>query len=183
MNIGQAFAVAVLLSSGPFLAGTAVAQYPGGYGLSGGVTSSGVAGPQYGGDQLYPFESNEVWLHGYYQEIPAYGGYHAFAPYNYKHLLSQSQTAAGFGMSPVMPYSQQFWHRYENRANLSPYADEPRTSPGTPMPLPGQPYSYRPLPLPVAPQSPAGVLPAGMDGPVIVPANAETRGTRDRWNR
>ena len=72
------------------------------------------------GGQLYPFDGQEPWLHGYFQEIPAYGGYNAFRPYNYKHVLSQSQTAAGWGMQPTMPYSQQFWHRYHAPATMSP---------------------------------------------------------------
>jgi hypothetical protein len=79
--------------------------------------------PAYGGggaaDQLYPYDSPEPWLHGYFQEIPAYGGYGAFRPYNYKHVLSQSQAAGGWGMAPTMPYSQQFWHRYHQQAALA----------------------------------------------------------------
>jgi hypothetical protein len=162
------------------------------------VTASGVSSGY--GEQLYPYESQEPWLHGYFQEIPAYGGYHSFRPYNYRHVLSQSQTAAGFGMSPVMPYSQQFWHRYENRANLSPYANEP----GGMMPVPigpgGAPQAFpgvsmsAPLmaaPLAVAPPMapPAAVQPAAWEaGPVIVPAKAERRpaGTAEgkkQWGR
>jgi hypothetical protein len=70
------------------------------------------------GDELYPYDAPEPWLHGYFQEIPAYGGYQAFRPYNYKHVLSQAQTSGGWGMSPQMPYSQQFWHRYHQRATM-----------------------------------------------------------------
>lgn len=70
------------------------------------------------GDQLYPYDAPEPWLHGYIQEIPAYGGYGAFRPYNYKHVLSQSQAAGGWGMPPAMPYSQQFWHRYHEQAAM-----------------------------------------------------------------
>ena len=79
--------------------------------------------PAYGGggaaDQLYPYDSPEPWLHGYFQEIPAYGGFGAFRPYNYKHVLSQSQAAGGWGMAPTMPYAQQFWHRYHQKASLA----------------------------------------------------------------
>ena len=74
----------------------------------------GPLGP--GGEQLYPFDSQAPWVHGYYQEMPAYGGYAAFNPYNYKHVLSQSQAAGGWGMSPTMPYSQQYWHPYQAQA-------------------------------------------------------------------
>ena len=72
------------------------------------------------GDQLLRYDSQHPWMHGYFQEIPAYGGFGAFRPYNYKHILSQSQAAGGWGMSPTMPYSQQFWHRYRKRAGMRP---------------------------------------------------------------
>ena len=68
------------------------------------------------GEQLYPYDYQAPWHHNYYQEIPAYGGFNAFRPYNYKHLLAQSQAAGGWGLSPQMPYAQQFWHRYQQRA-------------------------------------------------------------------
>ena len=57
-------------------------------------------------------------MHGYFQEMPSYGGYYYFRPYNYKHVLAQSQAAGRFGTSPMMPYSQQFWHRYQQRASM-----------------------------------------------------------------
>lgn len=69
-------------------------------------------------EQRYPFDTQQNWVHGYFQEIPAYGGHVFFRPYNYKDVLSQSQTAAGWGMSPTMPYSQQFWHRYHDQATM-----------------------------------------------------------------
>lgn len=180
---------------GPTSYGSAVPY--GAAGPSGEVTASGVSGGY--GDQLYPYESQEPWLHGYFQEIPAYGGYHSFKPYNYRHVLSQSQTAAGFGMSPTMPYSQQFWHRYENRANLSPFANEP----GGMMPVPVGPAGmHQGTPqgtLQEAPQAfpgvgmsapsmiaPSPVQPAAWEpGPVIVPANAESRPAdgKGQWGR
>lgn len=73
-------------------------------------------------EQLYPFDDQEKWKHGYLKEMPYYHGYHSFRPYNYHHVYSQSQTAAGWGMNPTSPYSQQFWHKYEQAA-----------SPGSPM--------------------------------------------------
>jgi hypothetical protein len=60
----------------------------------------------------YPYDAADPWTHGYFQEIPAYGGFHVFRPYNYKHVLIQSQLAADWGLSPTAPYSQQFWRAY-----------------------------------------------------------------------
>ncbi len=89
----------------------------GGGGFNGaGIPGGGIGG--YGADQQYPFDSPEPWLHGYFQEMPSYGGYYYFRPYNYKHVLAQSQAAGRFGTSPMMPYSQQFWHRYQQRASM-----------------------------------------------------------------
>lgn len=70
-------------------------------------------------EPLFQYDDQEPWKHGYLQEMPYYGGYHSFRPYNYKHLFSQSQTAAGWGMPSTMPYSQQFWHRYQHQVDLS----------------------------------------------------------------
>lgn len=188
MHACWAALAAAALGFGPYSYGPAGngPGTPAGYPAAsiGEVTSSGLTGSY--GEQLYPYEAQEPWLHGYFQEIPAYGGYHSFRPYNYKHVLSQSQTAAGFGMSPVMPYSQQFWHRYENRANLSPYANEP----GTVVPMPagpvGVPHAFPGLGMAVpAP----GVEPAAWNaGPVIVPASGEQNPStpatgKGRWGR
>jgi hypothetical protein len=99
------FAVVIVAS---FSGGNLYAQ---GYGYGGGMGTSG-------SEQLYPYDAPEPWLHGYFQEIPAYGGYKYFRPYNYRHVLSQSQTAGGWGMNPTMAYSQQFWHRYQARSRM-----------------------------------------------------------------
>lgn len=77
-----------------------------------GVISNG------GGDELYPYDQQDPWLHGYFQEIPAYGGYAHFRPYNYRHVLAQTQAAAGWGLSKTMPYSHQYWQQYHERASL-----------------------------------------------------------------
>jgi hypothetical protein len=69
-------------------------------------------------EQRYPFDSQMNWVHGYHQEISAYPGHSVFRPYNYKDVLSQSQTAAGWGERPGMPYSQQFWHKYQDQAAM-----------------------------------------------------------------
>ena len=63
-------------------------------------------------DQLYPYDTSLPWMHGYFQEIPAYGGFHFFRPYNYRHVLSQTQAAGGWGMPPTMAYSHTYWRRY-----------------------------------------------------------------------
>lgn len=198
MNAGWTMLAASVLGSGPYSYGpptyspgpapTPVQTYDE-------VTASGVSGGY--GDQLYTYEQQDPWLHGYFQEIPPYGGHHYFRPYNYKHVLSQSQTAAGFGMSPVMPYSQQFWHRYENRANLSPYSNEPGAMPPMPtapaaMPqeFPGVGYGPTSTTMPqVAVPVARNAEPAEWNAsPVIVPAKAEDRPTgsvdaKARWGR
>jgi hypothetical protein len=58
-------------------------------------------------ESRYPFDAQDPWLHGYFQETPAYAGFHAFRPYNYKHVFAQSQMAAEWGGSPTAPYSHQ----------------------------------------------------------------------------
>ncbi len=99
-----------------------LSQYdPAGY--SGGY-AEGVSGPL-GSDQLYPFDAQEPWQHGYIQYMPFYGAYKHFRPYNYKNVFSQTQTAAGWGMSPKMPYSQQYWHRYHERSRMGNNALNP----------------------------------------------------------
>lgn len=51
-------------------------------------------------EPLFSYDDLERWKHGYLQIMPYYGGYHSFRPYNYKQVISQSQTAAGWGLSP-----------------------------------------------------------------------------------
>jgi hypothetical protein len=105
-------------------------------------------------EQRYPFDTQQNWVHGYHQEIPAYGGHVFFRPYNYKDVLSQSQTAAGWGMSPTMPYSQQYWHRYHDQATMLKLS---RTSPTS-------------HPVITQPMSPQQVLPASAwSGSMMVP--------------
>lgn len=90
-------------------------------------------------EQRFPFDTQQNWVHGYFQEIPAYGGHPFFRPYNYKDVLSQSQVSAGWGQSPVLPYSQQFWHKYHDRATmlkLSQSEGAPGYDPAAAMPAP-----------------------------------------------
>lgn len=94
------------------------------------------------GEPMFAYDDQEPWKHGYLHVMPFYGGHHVFLPYNYKAVFSQSQVAAGWGMPNVMPYSQQFWHRYEQQADLSqpralPYA---APQPGYLPPAESQPW-------------------------------------------
>ena len=89
----------------------------GGYG---GGPNGYVGGASIGSTEpLYPYDDQEKWKHGWIQEMPYYHGYHSFRPYNYHHVFGQSQTAAAAGMPSTMPYSQQWWHRYAQQANLN----------------------------------------------------------------
>ena len=97
--------------------------YGGGGGTGGGLYSTGMGLNAYSGsngDQLLPWDSQEAWMHGYFQEIGAYPGYTHFRPYNYKHVFSQVDLSYRWGQPQGMPYSQQWWHRYQTRASLTP---------------------------------------------------------------
>lgn len=94
-------------------------------------------------EPLFRYDDQERWKHGYLQIMPFYGGHFAFRPYNYHHVFSQSQTAAGWGMPATMPYSQQFWHRYEKMADLS-RGDH---SPVVPVEPPPSQFDHYPKPL------------------------------------
>ncbi|QDT99373.1 hypothetical protein [Gimesia aquarii] len=122
-----AIAITAALGGDPAISNGAyygAAEIPGGayYPTTGGpVTSGGVTGGIFG-DELYPFDSQHPWQHGYFQEISPYSGYHFFRPYNYRHVLSQSQVAAGWGITPQLSYSQHFWNRYQEQAAWKNYA-------------------------------------------------------------
>ncbi len=92
-------------------------------------------------EQRHPFDTQQQWVHGYFQEIPAYGGHHTFRPYNYKDVLSQSQTAAGWGERPTMPYSQQFAHKYHDQATML------KTTQAAPIWTPQMASRYAPTPV------------------------------------
>lgn len=118
-------AISLALGAGPYpdggtvVVGPPVASTVDGYAAVGTAVpvGPGPAGGLYG-EPLFPYDSPEPWMHGYFQEMPSYGGYSRFRPYNYKHVLSQSQVAGGWGMSANMPYSQQFWRRYAAQAEM-----------------------------------------------------------------
>ena len=97
-----------------------IGQYPGAYcppsygGGDYGDAYSGAYGGGSGGganDPFFPYDAQQPWVHGYFQEIPSYGGFHFFRPYNYRHVMPQAQVAGGWGMPPTMPYSQDFFNR------------------------------------------------------------------------
>lgn len=96
-------------------------------GMSGAPSAYATGGAFPGNEPLYPYDSQSPWMHGYFQEVPAYGGFVYFRPYNYKHVMPQSQTSAGWGMQPTMPYSHQFWHRFKQPASMSPQLSNYRT--------------------------------------------------------
>lgn len=77
-------------------------------------------------EQRFPFDSQQNWVKGYSQEIPAYGGHVFYRPYNYKDVYSQSQTAAGWGMPATTGYSQQFWHKYHDQATMMKVSSIPQ---------------------------------------------------------
>lgn len=102
------------------------ASYGGG-GTGGGLYSTGMGLNAYSGsngDRLLPWDTQEAWMHGYFQEIGPYPGYHLYRPYNYKHVFPQADLAYRWGQSHGMPYSQQWWHRYHSRAALNPAAQQ-----------------------------------------------------------
>ncbi len=136
-------------------------------------------------EQRFPFDSQQNWVHGYYQEIPAYGGHAFFRPYNYKDVLSQSQVSAGWGQSPVLPYAQQFWHKYQDQATmlklsrnegLMPQAPPafndgyvlPTASSFATPPMVRRPVYYAPQQLPAPAASfPGQAIPVGQEGPAL----------------
>jgi hypothetical protein len=117
---------------------------------TGNAAAQDYVGPASLGSQetLFPYDDQEPWKHGYRQVMPYYGGWHAFRPYNYHHVFGQAQTAATWGMA--MPYSQQFWHRYQ----LVPG--------GNVTPLP---QGYGPPAESLPPHPPAGWAPPAAYGP------------------
>lgn len=130
----------------------------------------GMPGIQYsgtvaGGDgvQLYPYDQQDPWLHGYFQRVPAYGGFASFRPYNYRHVFAQTQIATGWGSAHGMPYSQQFWNKYRGS-----YLDQNLHSQVQPLPFPYSQYpQYQPAPpQPLIPRAGTPVYSAGSVRPI-----------------
>ena len=123
----------------------------------------GTPGIQYtdtvaGGDgvQLYPYDQQDPWLHGYFQRYPAYGGFSSFRPYNYRHVFAQTQLAGTWGLPHGMPYSQQFWNKYRGS-----YLDQNLHSQATPMLIPqGAPAQYAMPQYPIPQMAVPGSYPA-----------------------
>lgn len=119
--------VAASLGQFPFFGGGGGAMLPGsepGPGSSpyggGAVYTAGDSTHAFGtGEPTNPYDFEPNWAHGYYQEIPAYGGFHFFRPYNYKHVMPQSQVSAAWGNSPNMPYSHQYFDRVGGHPTVS----------------------------------------------------------------
>jgi hypothetical protein len=86
-----------------------------GEGASYGSSTFGYAYPNY--------DAYEPWVHGYWQDLPAYGGFAAYRPYNYRHVYIQSEVAGVWGTSTVMPNSQEYFRRPREQGLL-----EQRTS-------------------------------------------------------
>lgn len=103
------------------------------------------------GVQTYPFDQQDTWIHGHFQRYPAYGGFSSFRPYNYSHVIAQSQLAAAWGAPHGMPYSQQFWNRYRgsyldghlHHQAPAPLMNAPVAEPAL-APTPVQPIRYQP---------------------------------------
>src|SRR5579863_7319907 len=69
-------------------------------------------------DPYLNYDAYEPWVHGYWQELPAFGGYAYFRPYNYRHVYVQSEVAASWGTSAQMPYSQEYFRRAREQGIL-----------------------------------------------------------------
>ncbi len=117
-----AMTVIMALGGGPFGHAGGTMSYGGSSG--GGIHSTGMGLNGYSGsnrDTLLPWDTQEAWMHGHFQEISPYSGYHFYRPYNYKHVFSQADLAYRLRQPQGMPYSQQWWHRYHPRASLNPH--------------------------------------------------------------
>jgi len=92
-------------------------------------------------DPYLNYDAYEPWVHGYWQELPAFGGYAYFRPYNYRHVYVQSEVATSWQTSAQMPYSQEYYRRpreqglYEQRTTSTSrnglpfvYRQKPRTA-------------------------------------------------------
>jgi hypothetical protein len=121
------------------------------------------------GVQTYPFDQQDPWIHGHFQRYPAYGGFSSFRPYNYRHVMAQSQIAAASGAPHGMPYSQQFWNKYRgsyldgHMHHQSPQNSFPPTVPAPALyPTPVQPIHYQSTSSPG--RATAGQTPGKPDG-------------------
>lgn len=127
-------------------------------------------GGQYGHEEMYPYDSYDNWVNGHFQDIPSYRGYHFYRPYNYRHILSQSQISGGWGNSPQLPYSHEYFWR-KSHANMGggygggyPAQGMPlqQSQPIQPLPQMQPPQQMQPVPygLPTSRLSPVRNAPA-----------------------
>jgi hypothetical protein len=127
-------------------------------------------------EQRHAYDTQQNWVHGYFQEIPAYGGHTFFRPYNYKDVMSQSQTSAGWGMSPTMPYSQQFWHKYHDQATMLKLSQTAPVRPEGPAwnRAPASPYAASQQPMMGAAPSVSPIAPVGawQAAPAMMPGSS-----------
>jgi hypothetical protein len=140
----------------------------------GDVGSQGYLGGGSVGSQepLFPYDDQETWKHGYLQYVPFYGGYHSGRPYNYHHVFAQTQTSVGWGMPHGLPYSQQWWHRFDSMGDPGRAITEPNGYFGY-APSQAQSYQWAQMQAPgpsavyAAPSSP--IAPVQYQLPVIAP--------------
>lgn len=126
-----AIALSAALSQVPYGPPGQVASGPSAPGPENASSGTGL-GAFGAGEPYFPFDAYEPWVHGHFQRIPAYGGYHYYRPYNYRHVMPQSQVSAGWGMPATMPYSQGFFRSREGAqhygASSAPYYYYPTQS-------------------------------------------------------
>jgi len=133
------FGLAMLLTAG--FGGPAFAQEP--------YIGSSSFGAQ---ETLFRYDDQEPWKHGWKKQMPYHEGFHAFRPYNYHHVFGQTQTAAAYGNS--MPYSQQWWHRYQSvSAQYNHLQGQP------PMAMPQYNGGPAPAQAPIAPPQAGAYMP------------------------
>jgi hypothetical protein len=127
---------------GPNNGGGPFANCYGNYRLNAGMGNGGAGG--YGvPDELYNYDHYNPWVHGYWQELPAFGGYAYFRPYNYRHVYVQSEVAANWGSTATMPYSQEYFRRAREQGIY-----EQRTTGVSRGGFPGYAYRQQPRPAP-----------------------------------
>jgi hypothetical protein len=125
-------------------------------------------------EPLFPYDDQEQWKHGYLHVVPFYGGYHAGRPYNYHHVFAQTQTSVGWGMPHGLPYSQQWWHKFEHMGDPGRVMTEPNGYYGyAPASNGGQLWAQAPaLPAPVIyteAMPVSGVAPVQYQQPIAAP--------------
>jgi hypothetical protein len=112
-------------------------------------------------EPLFAYDDPEPWKHGYLHIVPFYGGYHSGRPYNYHHVFAQTQTSVGWGMPHGLPYSQQWWHRFDAMGDPGRALSEPNGHYGYAPAQPGVQWTQSSGVSPLLPAYLAEALPAG----------------------